>query len=180
MKKIWKDIPGYETLYKVSNYGEVLSIKRNIILIPHVNASGYLAITLCKNNIRNTRTIHRIVATAFFGKSDLTVNHLNGIKTDNKVTNLEYCTRSENNSHAYRIGLHDSKNKKLSKKMKKALSEDSPRAKLKEKDVLEIRKLRKEGYKNNDLAKMYNVHPVTISLIITNKNWNKLKEKRNE
>lgn len=121
MKEIWKDIPDYEGLYQASNLGSIRSVDSKItykrrnsyvtrirygkILKPCNNRYGYPMVVLTKPNHRKCHSVHRLVMMAFFGKSELTVNHINGIKTDNRIENLEYATMSENLFHAHRTGL---------------------------------------------------------------------------
>lgn len=104
-----KDIPGYEGVYRVSKSGDVYSVNYNKSnglrkRKPYVNWNGYLQIVLCKNGVIETTSIHRIVAITFIKnpKNLPCVNHKNGIKTDNRLGNLEWCTFSYNNTHAYR------------------------------------------------------------------------------
>ena len=100
--KIWKDLLGYEGIYKISNYGDVFSIKLNKLLKPHINKKGYVGISLSKNKIEKYATIHRLVALTFLGDNPhLQVNHINGIKSDNFVGNLEWCSSSENIKHSF-------------------------------------------------------------------------------
>lgn len=110
--EIWKDIPNYEGLYMVSSFGRVKRIGfRGKVIKSHLNDSGYYSTVLCKEakskNFRN----HRLVAMAFLlnPENKLTVNHKNGIKTDNRVINLEWATRSENIKHAIKMGLNTNK-----------------------------------------------------------------------
>ena len=111
----WRDIPNYEGNYKVSNMGRIQSYiyynsktisKRTRILKPFPGRGGYLRVCLTnKEGDKKFFLIHRIVMLAFYGYSDLQVNHINGVKTDNRFSNLEYVTQSDNMKHAYRIGL---------------------------------------------------------------------------
>lgn len=107
MQEIWKDIKDYEGLYQVSNNGKVKSIKRDIILKSSSNHKGYLYVILCKNNKSKVGRIHRLVAETFIPNPENKpqVNHINGIKADNNVNNLEWCTNTENLKHAFAIGL---------------------------------------------------------------------------
>jgi hypothetical protein len=112
MEEIWKDIKEYEGEYEVSNFGRVKSKKHNkeIILKGGIDLSGYHIVSLSFNTKQTTKTIHRLVAEAFIVNfnNKKTVNHINGIKTDNRECNLEWNTYSENHLHAFRLGLNKS------------------------------------------------------------------------
>lgn len=117
-QEIWKDVMGYEGIYKVSSLGRVKSINRLVsqgdhlikikekILKPARYTRGYLCVSLHKNGVCKGTSVHRIVAYAFLGTpvtgKDV-VNHINGVITDNRPDNLEWCSHSENGFHSYRV-----------------------------------------------------------------------------
>jgi hypothetical protein len=90
--EVWKDIKDYKGHYQVSNLGRVKSIKNNtekILKIANIS-NGYLGICLCKDGIQSTKKIHRLVADAFLElDSTLQVNHIDGNKHNNNLSNLE-------------------------------------------------------------------------------------------
>jgi hypothetical protein len=115
-EEIWKDVIGYEDIYKVSNLGMIKSLGRSasfgtgngkrpeIILKLSLYNNGYYMVSLCENGKRTVLLIHRLVALAFLlnKENKPCVNHKNGIKTDNRVQNLEWVTYSENSLHSFR------------------------------------------------------------------------------
>ena len=112
----WREVKGYEGIYQISSLGRIRN-SYGRILKPETSRNGYKRITLWD---RKKYQIHRLVAIAFIPNPENkeTVNHKNGIKTDNSVENLEWNTRSENSKHAYAIGL-----KKVSDEQRRRLSE---------------------------------------------------------
>lgn len=168
MSEIWVDIKDYEGLYKISTFGNIFSYptksnrnKNGYLLKPFNDKFGYKKIELTKNGVSKTYSVHRLVATNFLinemNKKD--VNHINGIKYDNNVVNLEWATRSENLKHAFKIGLKNHKGVK------------HPIAKLSESDVLKIRELNRNGVSQAEIARMYQMHQPSIYYIVSRKQW---------
>jgi hypothetical protein len=165
MEEIWKDIVGFEGLYQVSNLGNVkrffykMALKENLIG-KSIDRYGYVKRILSKKGKGYNFTEHRLVALAFIDNPEnkATINHKNGIKTDNRVENLEWCTNQENMRHAIETGLKDHKGIKHHK------------CKLTEEQVLEIRKI---GFSQTrtSLSKKYGVCRNTIFRIIEKRNW---------
>jgi hypothetical protein len=120
MSEIWKDIIGYEGLYQVSNLGRVKSCEKLIahfrggnrvlpekLRNPSLDSDGYLVLDLYKEGKGKFFKVHRLVGFAFLEvfENKNQINHINGIKTDNTVSNLEWCNQSENQIHAYKANL---------------------------------------------------------------------------
>ena len=104
----WRDIPGYENFYQVSNFGNVRSIRFNKIRnMKSWDSNGYRAVELCINNNRYTVGVHQLVALAFIPNPENKpeVNHKDRNRSNNNVENLEWVTQSENVAHAYRHGV---------------------------------------------------------------------------
>jgi hypothetical protein len=108
--EIYKDVVGYEGIYQVSNLGNVKKIYKkypNGIILKPIYNHGYFRIGLWQNNNKKIYYIHRLVAQSFIKNPNNYpfINHINGIKNDNNVNNLEWCTQAQNNKHAIEMGL---------------------------------------------------------------------------
>jgi hypothetical protein len=175
-KEIFKDIKGYEGLYQISNFGRVksLSRKRNEntnavikerILTPDLGKAGYHSICFKVKNKTEKYLIHRLVAIHFIHNTENKpqVNHINGIKNDNRLENLECVTISENRKHAYNTGLQFG-----------PIGEKQGSSKLTESQILEIKERLNKKEKQVNIAMIYNVRQSNISKIKNNKRWNHL------
>lgn len=111
MKEIFRDVVGFEGKYKVSNFGNVLSLNyqntgKPKVLVPKKHHTGYLTVLL---NSKHNKSIHVLVAEAFLPNPERKkcVNHIDGNKHNNCLSNLEWTTPKENMAHAIRIGLRE-------------------------------------------------------------------------
>lgn len=96
MKEIWKDIPGHEGSYQVSDMGNVFSLLTNKNLALNVGKCGYVSVKLTSRGSLKDCRVHRLVMFSFIGYSKKNVDHINGVKTDNRLSNLQYLTPREN------------------------------------------------------------------------------------
>lgn len=111
--EVWKEIPGFEGRYQVSNLGRVMSIQDNHgkykeqIKATRISNKGYVYVSLFIKDRQHNVSVHHAVASAFIPNPDNkpTVNHIDGSKQNNRVDNLEWATYSENLKHAFKIGL---------------------------------------------------------------------------
>lgn len=123
----WKDVPGYEGRYQISDFGNVKSLISNRLLKPSQDKFGYVRFNALKNKKSKTLRIHRLVMEVFNPiNSFMQVNHIDGNKLNNRLNNLEWCTDSDNKKHAYKTGLMTTGNQ-----YSKRIKQDLPRYKLK-------------------------------------------------
>lgn len=160
----WKAVKGYEGCYMVSQNGEIFSIRSNKSIRPFVS-SGYFQIELNRLGKAKKYLVHRIVAEAFIPNPNNLpcVNHKDGNKLNNNVSNLEWCTFSENMVHASRNGLL------------KTLGSNNPASKLTESQVNWIKRNYRKGDKvfgQSALGKRFGVDHKTIAAIVEGRTWN--------
>jgi len=113
--EVWKDVVGYEGLYKVSNTGKVFSIYKNRLLKWLITWRGYARVALVKNKKVKYYTVHKIVLNAFSNNpsNKETINHKDGNKLNNSLSNLEWATCKENVNHAWKSGFNDWHKKRI-------------------------------------------------------------------
>ena len=159
-----KDIPGHHG-FKATTDGKIIG-KRGNPLVGRVDRCGYHEVVLSENGKSKSWLVHRLILLTFApteGMDALHVNHKNGIKTDNRLENLEWCTRSENLLHAYETGLE-----------RKRCGEEHHAHKLTYNDVKYIRmiyKKRDREYGASALARLFGVDRTTIHDIVRMKTW---------
>jgi len=177
--EVWEDIEEFKGVYQVSNLGRVKSLDKYVknrsgidstkivgkILSQKTSKFGYKSAGLCVKQKVSWRLIHRLVAIAFLPNplnlSD--VNHVDGIKSNNFVENLEWLSKGDNQRHAYKLGLKNQDGTK------------NPKAKLNDEQVLEIRRTYKEGnLSQRKIGEIYNVSRALIGYIVRNQIWNNI------
>lgn len=166
MVEVWKPVVNFEDLYEVSNLGRVRS-KRGVKR-PYTNRFGYSQMTLYKNSKGYPKKVHRLVAESFLENplQKPEVNHIDGNKLNNCVSNLEWVSSSENKIHAQKNGL--------CKKPPTKFGENNEASKLTEVQVNQIRsEYQKGSHKNSSisLGKKYGVSYRTILYIVNGEHW---------
>lgn len=170
MKEQWRPIEGFIG-YEVSNYGSVRSVDRTCgdrygvvkgkVLKQTINKRGYPEVRLFSKSKSTLKVVHRLVAKAFIENKQNSpqVNHINGIKTDNSVKNLEWVTNSENQKHAFKTGL------------KKTYGENNPRATISDAEVTKLKELYNYGMSVREAAICLNTTLSIARAIIYKSSW---------
>ena len=188
-QEIWKDVPGFEGFYQVSNIGRVRSLDRvkcdgirmkGRIMKSRLDSCGYEMVGLSKDGSHKSQSVHRLVAMAFIPNPDLLpqVNHIDEVRNHNTVDNLEWCTVLYNQNYG---------NRKL-RSSESSKGENNSRHKLTEKQVIEIRSTYIPSdsiYGKRPLSKRYGVTYECITRIVTGQSWKHIlptiqKEKSND
>lgn len=177
MKEEWKDVKGYEGFYQISNLGRVKSLggwcgtakRKEKIRAKSLTRDGYEKVRLIHQGKDKTMRVHRLVAEAFIPNPENkdTVNHIDGDKRNNVVSNLEWIDRAEQMIHAYNLGLKTSR-----------IGSDNSNSKLTDEQVREIRKSYipySKEFGTVALAKKYGVTNRVIGLIVKNKAYKNVK-----
>jgi hypothetical protein len=162
VEDVYRDVPNYSGLYQVSRTGEIRGLKRGKVLCQVLGYRGYLRVNLYdgEGGVKH-HLVHRLVAAAWLGPipPGHQVNHIDGNKLNNVLSNLEVITAEANFQHAQRHGLLCTK------------GESNPKAKLTEAKVQEMRQLRSNGVSVRELAKRFNVSVRTVYLVVGRRTW---------
>lgn len=173
--EIWKPVLGYEHIYVVSNKGVIKSIDHVVqhkdgkkrlqvgrLLKTCVSFKGYVQVSLSSNGKRFHTGVHRIVAISFIENphKKSQVNHKDGNKLNNHVSNLEWCTNRENQIHAIKNNL-----------IKHNTCQNHHMSKLSNADVLNIRQLHINNIRAAELSRTYNISQTAISNILKRKTY---------
>lgn len=173
--EIWKDIEGFEGNYQVSSKQRIKSVKRKIEMpngffrtvferiMKQYESRGYLKVNLRFDNKQNLLLVHRLFAKAFIPNPNNLpyLNHINGIKTDNRIENLEWCSHLDNMRHAFKTKLIPS-------------GEDNHNSKLSNNKVLVIKRLMlmNPNFNQSAVARKLGVQRSIINGIVKKRKWN--------
>lgn len=182
----WKDVAGYEGLYRVSDMGRVKSLERIVFkkmygggVHPYtrkarfrkfdISEDGYCTVELSKNTDKNKFKVHRIVAFTFLpvaqGKDF--VNHIDNDPLNNRVSNLEWCTSAENVNHSVKQGRHAGI-ENIPESMRRMVGSKNFSSKLTEDQVIQIRSMKMP---QRQIAKMFGVSKTAIKFVQQRKSW---------
>lgn len=159
MGEQWKQVEGSE--FVVSNQGNIIGRKPDTLMTCYKNKKGYLKLNIWQHGKRKGVFLHRVVAKTFIPnpKGFPQVNHIDGNKENNAVSNLEWCDDSRNLTHAHKLGLRSSEGNR------------NGNAKLHDWDVKAMRESYKMGVPTKTLAQLFGVHQTTVQRAISGKRF---------
>ena len=164
--EVWKPVASLENMYEVSSLGNVrravggqaTQAGRPLVL---ANSRGYARFAPSVSGKQVMRSVHRLVVEVFIGDPrGMQINHKNGIKHDNRLENLEVCTAAENNAHKFGVLGHKHQKPPVLR------GEDNGRAKLNEACARAVVKLSEEGWTQQRIADLFEIHQTNISRIL--------------
>lgn len=165
MEEIWKPVVGYEENYEISNFGRLKNIYKIKRILKTSNCRGYKRAKLYKNKIGKLIMVHRLVAEAFIQNTynKPCVNHIDSNRSNNHVSNLEWCTYSENIIHCVKSGRQNHP---------KVCGEKHSQAKLTEKQVKEILSTKIESVNDKiNIMKKYSISKSHLNLLLRRGTW---------
>lgn len=166
----WRPVVGYEGFYSVSNYGVIRRDRKasgtrvgNLLKV-NDNGNGYSNCCLSAYGKQRTKLVHVLVAQAFLGPAPdgLEVNHLNGVKHDNRVCNLEYVTGSQNILHAIHV---------LGNWPVTTRGEAKGNSVLNDSKVRQIKQMRRDGKSVSEIAKHLGLYYSIVHCVVSGKTW---------
>ena len=172
--EIWKPVPEFEGLYEASDCGRIRRLARDVHcgaggrgvrhlpsrIVKLTESNGYYRVNLWRNNEATPRLAHRIIAAAWIGPSELTVDHIDGDGLNNSIDNLRYCTLSQNTLYQHQAGRTRSVTGELNGKSKLLL-----------KQVLIIKSLLNDGESSLSISKQFGVSKGAIQAIREGRTW---------
>lgn len=157
----WRQIPGYEFIYSISEFGDVKKESKNKLLIPQLKNNGYFQIGISKSGSQRYFSIHSLVAASFLGvrPDGYEINHKDTNRQNNHYSNLEYVTKKGNAQHAVMMGRYERCSKHSSAKL----------------DEIKVKETREEYLKGNttlkNLAEKYSVTFGAIAKVIKHRSY---------
>jgi hypothetical protein len=160
MEELWRPVPSLLGVYEASSLGNIRRTANGRLLKPRLS-KGYLRVAPFVNGRQPNRSVHRLIAETFLGcmPADMQINHINGVKTDNRPENLEVCTASHNCSHRANTLRRQNPFPVL-------VGQENGRAKLKDTDVPVIRAMKAAGVSQTKIAAHFGVGQSTISRLM--------------
>lgn len=159
---MWKSIPGFSR-YEINQLGVIRNTVTEKVMKQRLNMSGYWCLNLVNDKGAGHKylSVHRALALAFIPNplNKPCINHINGVRGDYSLNNLEWCTYSENTKHSFRLGISNHKGERNSK------------SKLTREDVGKIKARFKIVQNKSLLAREFGVHVTTIYDIVTGRSW---------
>ncbi len=168
--ELWKPLARWEGIYEISSIGRIKRIDgNNCAKIGHImgtnRVNGYAVVRLRYKGKTERNTVHTHVLESFIGPRPLgmQINHLNGVRDDNRLENLEYCTPTQNIQHSFDV---------LKRQRKGAVGEANGKSKLNPEDVVTIRRLYSEGGRSQQsIADVYGIAQNMVSKIVLRQFW---------
>lgn len=162
---MWKDVPALSGRYEASETGEIRNKTTKHIRKQRMNKYGYCQINISRNDgtgKSNTMLVHKLIAETFIPNPDQLpeVNHIDGDKSNNHVSNLEWCTKSDNQKHAHKLGLSHVYH-----------GEDHPCAKLTNEEVKQVKQMYMEGVSQQKIADFFHVSNTTVRRVLNGERY---------